>query len=115
MFFHIETKYLDYAVLLDPNVYITNHHPVLHTVLLGGLAKIGNLMGNVNIGIFIYSIIQIVIVVFTLALTIYYMRKLKTPSIIRIITLIIYALVPVFPLYAMSVVKDVIFNCLVII
>lgn len=115
MFFHIETKYLDYAVLLDPNVYITNHHPVLHTVLLGGLAKIGDLMGNVNIGIFIYSIIQIVIVVFTLALTIYYMRKLKTPSIIRIITLIIYALVPVFPLYAMSVVKDVIFNCLVII
>ena len=115
MFFHIETKYLDYAVLLDPDVYITNHHPVLHTVLLGGLAKIGDLMGNVNIGIFIYSIIQIVIVVFTLALTIYYMRKLKTPSVIRIITLIIYALVPVFPLYAMSVVKDVIFNCLVII
>lgn len=115
MFFHIETKYLDYSVLLDPNVYITNHHPVLHTVLLGGLAKIGDLMGSVNIGIFMYSIIQVLIVVSTLSFTIYYMKKLKTPSIIRIITLLIYALVPVFPLYAMSVVKDVIFNCLIII
>lgn len=115
MFFHIETNYLDYAVLLDPDVYITNHHPVLHTIILGGLTKIGDLIGNVNIGIFMYSILQIVIVVSTLSFTIYYMKKLKTPSIIRIITLVIYALVPVFPLYAMSVVKDVIFNCFVII
>lgn len=115
MFFHIETKYLDYAVLLDPNVYITNHHPVLHTVILGGLTKIGDLIGNVNIGIFMYSILQISVVVSTLSFTISYMKKINTPSIIRIITLIIYALVPVFPFYAMSVVKDVIFNCLVII
>lgn len=114
-FFHIETKYLDYSVLLDENVYITNHHPVLHTCLLGGLAKIGDILGNVNFGIFLYSIIQIVTVISTLSFTIKYMKKLNTPKIIRIITLLIYALVPVFPFYSLSVVKDVIFSCLVII
>lgn len=114
-FFHIETNYLDYSILLDENVYITNHHPFLHTILLGGLTKIGDILGNVNFGIFSYSIIQIVIVISTLSFTIKYMKKLKTPKIIRIVTLFIYALVPVFPFYAMSVVKDVIFNCFVII
>lgn len=113
-FFHIKTKYLDYSILLDPNVYITNHHPVLHTVLLGGLAKVGDIIGSVNVGIFMYSIIQICTLVGTLSYTIYYMKKINTPSIIRVISLIIYSLVPVFPFYAMSVVKDVMFNCFVI-
>ncbi|MGE5455553.1 MAG: DUF6020 family protein [Ignavibacteriales bacterium] len=113
-FFGLETHYIEGVNLIDENVLITNHHPVLHTALLGGSVKIGRMLGSDNFGLFIYSIIQISILVSVLAFTIKYMKKLNTPYWLRTIVLIIYALVPVFPFYAMSAVKDTIFTSLVI-
>ncbi len=113
-FFGIDTKYSYYNVLIDPNVLITNAHPVLHTLLIGSCLKIGTLIGSDNFGLFIYSVIQIAILSSTLAYTIKYMKKINIPIWFRIIALIIYALVPIFPFYSMSGVKDVIFSALMI-
>lgn len=114
-YFHIDNKYSYYSVLLDNNVIITNHHPVIHTLLLGSLAKLGlTLFNQINIGLFFYSLIQITVLATTLAYTISYMKKQNISIKYRIITLIIYGVVPVFPFYAISPVKDVIFGCLVI-
>lgn len=114
-FFHIDNKYSYYSILIDRNVIITNHHPVVHTLLLGFCAKIGIvLFNNINVGLFIYSIIQILILSFTLSYTIYYMKKINIKLWYRLVCLLIYALVPVFPFYAMSPVKDVLFSCFVI-
>lgn len=113
-FFGLETHYIEGVNLIDKDVLITNHHPVLHTALLGGSVKIGRMLGSDNFGLFIYSMIQISIFVSVLAFSIKYMKKLKTPYFLRGITLLIYSLVPVFPFYAMSAVKDVIFTSLVI-
>lgn len=114
-YFGIDNKYSSYVVLLDKNVIITNHHPVIHTLLLGTCANIGLILFNdINIGLFIYSIIQTIILALTLSYTIFFMKKINTSLKYQIICLLIYALVPVFPLYAMSPVKDVIFGCLVI-
>lgn len=113
-FFGMETHYIESVVLIDENVVITNHHPFFHTVLLGGCVKIGHMLGSDNLGLFLYSIIQITIFLSTLAFTIFYMKKLKVSTNFQIISLTIYALIPVFPLYAMSAVKDVIFTSLVI-
>lgn len=113
-FFGIDTKYSYYNVLIDPNVLITNAHPVLHTLLLGSCLKIGHSIGWDNLGLFIYSIIQITILSTTLAYTIRYMKDLKLPVWFRIIALAIYSLVPIFPFYSMSGVKDVIFSALMI-
>lgn len=112
-FFGIRTKYADYAILLDENVVMTNHHPVTHTVLLGGCLKLGTMIGNDNLGLFFYSIIQISVLANVLAFSIYYMQKmgLKTKYLIGV--LLIYALVPMFPLYAMSGVKDVLFGAFI--
>lgn len=115
-FFGIHTKYMDSVDLIDESVTITNHHPVLHTVLLGGCTKIGMvLFDSTNIGLFLYSIIQIIILLSALAFTIKYINKLNVPYYIKFGALIIYSLVPIFPLYAMSAVKDTIFTALVII
>lgn len=112
----IKTKYMDYSVSIDESVTITNHHPVAHTILLGSSVELGhNLFNSTNIGLFIYSVIQIIILASSLAFTIKFMNKLKSPYYLRIISLVIYALVPVFPLYAMSAVKDVIFSALIIV
>ena len=114
-FFGIRTKYADYAILIDESMQITNHHPVIHTLLLGGCLKLGTIIGNDNLGLFIYSIIQISILSCTLAYTIKYMIKnMNISNKVSLIFLLIYSLVPIFPFYAMSAVKDVIFSSFVI-
>jgi len=113
-FFGIRTKYADYAVLLDESVVMTNHHPVVHTLLLGGCLKFGRFLGSDNFGLFCYSIIQVLVLASVLALTIKYMKKLKISSKYCLITLLLYSFVPMFPLYAMSGVKDVLFGAFTI-
>ena len=113
-FFGIRTKYADYAVLLDENVVMTNHHPVTHTILLGSYLKLGTLIGNDNLGLFCYSLIQIAILAGTLAFTIYYMNKMQINNKYLIVVLLLYGLIPMFPLYAMSGVKDVLFGAFII-
>ena len=112
-FFGIRTKYADYAILLDENVVMTNHHPVTHTMLIGGCLKLGTLIGNDNLGLFFYSLIQIVVLASVLSFSIYYMQKMNLKTKYLIGVLLIYSFVPMFPLYAMSGVKDVLFGAFI--
>lgn len=109
----MHTRYMDSVVLLNPNVTLTNFNPLIHTLLLGGLFKFGYLIGNVNFGMFLYSIVQLSIVISIFAYSIYYLKKIKVNKTLIFIVLGIYSLVPLFPLYAMTAVKDVIFSSLV--
>ena len=113
-FFGIPNKYSTYNILLDPNVIITNHHPVVHTLLLGSCLKIGNMIGNDNLGLFLYSIIQIAILASVLSYVVKFLKELKLNTKFVIGSLLIFALVPAFPIYSMSAVKDVIFGSLII-
>lgn len=113
-FFGIRTKYADYAILLDEDVVITNHHPVFHTVILGGCLKIGHTLGSDNLGLFLYSTLQILALSGVLSFTISYLKKRKIPDKYLFLMLLIYAFVPMFPLYAMSGVKDTFFTTFVI-
>lgn len=113
-FFGIDNKYSYYSVLIDENMIITNHHPVLHTLLLGGFVKIGMIFGNFNFGLFLYSFLQTLILSFTLAYVVKFLFDQKMGKLYSLFCLIIFSIFPVFPLYAMSPVKDVIFSCLII-
>lgn len=110
----IHTRYMDSVVLLDPNMTLTNFNPLIHTLLLGNCFKLGYNIGNVNLGLFLYSIIQLVVLISVLAYSIYYMKKEEVPTKLLYITLGIYALVPVFPFYAMSTVKDTFFSAFIL-
>ena len=110
----IHTRYMDSVVLINENVFITNFNPVIHTLLLGGLFKFGYNLGSVNFGLFLYSILQTALVIMTFSYAIYFMKKQGIKSKYLIISLLIFALVPVFPMYAMTTVKDVIFSCLIL-
>ena len=101
-YFNINNKYSDYVVLIDKNVILTNHHPVVHTIILGSLVKLGiKLFSSLNAGLFIYSIIQTIILASTLSYTIKFMKDINVSLKYRKICFLIYSLVPVFPLYAM--------------
>ncbi|HIU40636.1 MAG TPA: hypothetical protein IAB68_04990 [Candidatus Aphodocola excrementigallinarum] len=114
-FFGIDNKYSTYVNLIDKSVIITNHHPVIHTLLIGSCVKLGvSIFNSTNAGLFIYSIIQTLILASTLSYTIKFLKEINVSVNVRKAVLLIYALVPVFPFYAMSPVKDVIFGCLII-
>ncbi|MDD3048477.1 MAG: DUF6020 family protein [Bacilli bacterium] len=112
--FNVHTKYSDYAIQLDQSVNITNHHPVLQTLLFGGCIRLGRLILNDNFGLFIYSLIQIITLASVLAYTIKYCKKIGISNKVRYIMLGLYCLVPVFPFYAMSGVKDTFYSAFVI-
>ena len=114
-FFGIDNKYSTYVNLIDESVIITNHHPVIHTLLIGSCVKLGvSIFNSTNVGLFIYNIIQTLILASTLSYTIKFLKEINVSVNVRKAVLFIYALVPVFPFYAMSPVKDVIFGCLII-
>ena len=113
-FFGIQNDYYEYVVMIPEGAKITNHHPVVHTLLLGGAAKLGAIVGDINLGLFLYSLIQVAILAATLAYTIKFLKERGINEGYLMLMLGVYSFVPVFPLYGMSVVKDTIFGCLVI-
>lgn len=115
-FYGIDNKYSYYVNLIDEDVIITNHHPVAHTILLGGCAKIGEaLFNDINMGLFMYTLVQLLIFISSLSISIVFLRKWKLPNIFWIGALLMYSLVPVFPFYGVSAVKDTIYTSFMLI
>ena len=110
----LHTRYMDSIVLINPNVTITNFNPVLHTIILGSLFKFGYSIGNVNLGLFMYSIIQIIFMISVLSYSVYYLKKIKINDVVILTILLCYSLIPVFPFYALSTNKDTIFSALIL-
>ena len=113
-FFGITNLYNLFSNLIDKNVIITNHHPIIHTLLLGFSLKLGNLLGNDNLGLFFYSIIQILILSSSLSYSIKYLKEIGVGGKYRLAMLFIYSFLPIYPFYAMTGVKDVIFSALTV-
>ena len=110
-YFGIDNKYSYYVNLIDKNQIITNHHPYLHTILLGTCVKIGLKLHNANFGFFLFTSIQLVTFLFTLSYSIYYLKKKNINYQQRLALLLIYSLVPFFPFYAITLVKDSLYTC----
>lgn len=113
-YFNEHTKYIDWVIQLDKNVNMTTHHPVIHTFLLGTAIKIGRVLINDNFGLFIYSFFQVLTLSSVLAYTIAFSKRHNVSNKWRIILLLIYSLVPMFPLYSMSGVKDTYYTAFII-
>lgn len=94
---------------------LTDLHPIIHTIILGGIVTIGQrITGNANTGIAIYTIMQMIIVAGCLAYTIIFLEKFKITKIIRVIALIYYSLFPVVIMFAMCATKDTIFSAMLL-
>lgn len=86
---------------------LSNHHPILHTISIGICMNIGKLIGNYNIGVAIYSLLQMLVTSAIFSFTIYYMAKRDVNIKIRILTLIFYALYPINGIYSITMWKDI--------
>jgi len=110
----IPTRYMDSVILLDESVTLTNFNPILHTFFIGGFFKLGVLLGNVNLGIFFSTFLQFLIVIAIFAYALSYLYREGVSLKILFFVLLFFAFVPVFPFYALTGVKDVLFSSFVL-
>lgn len=113
--FNIEDSTSKYLNLISEDVKLNNHHPVIHTLLLGGCVKIGMyLFQSENVGYFIYTLVQMLISAGTIAYCIKYMTRKQVPFWFRVGVLAFYSLVPAFVNWAILGTKDTLFTCMIL-
>lgn len=89
---------------------LTNHHPVFHTGLIAIFLNIGiNLFGNINLGVAMYTIFQMIAMATMFSIVLYYLSKKEIPLFIRIVILLFYMIYPINALFSVTMWKDVLF------
>jgi len=87
---------------------LNNSHPVVSTIIIGFLFSIGRSLGGDNFGVFFYVLIQSIFLAYVFAkssMTIKGFGKDK----LAISSVVFFALCPIWPLYAATVIKDTLF------
>lgn len=92
------------------NTLINNHHPVAYTILVGATAKMGMMLGNINSAMFIFTLVQMFILIIIYSYMIQYIKYLGVPIIFQLIALGFIMFVPMIPMYALTVTKDSIYG-----
>ena len=89
----------------------SNHHPFIHTIIIGLFINIGqNVFNNINIGVGLYSIFQILFMSSIFAYSLMTLYQKKVPKIIIITILLFFALCPYHIMYSITMWKDIPFG-----
>lgn len=113
-YFNVPNKYIDWVIQRDPNVFMTTHHPITQTFMLGWAIELGRFILDDNFGLFIYTIVQTLIYSSVLAYTIKFAKKHNVKTILCLILLGLYIFVPMFGFYTVSAVKDTLYTAFMI-
>ena len=88
-----------------------NNHPFVQTWFEGGIYHLGKIIfNNTTIAMGFYTLVQMLILSAIFAYAVRFLYKHKFNSIIVILVLLAYALLPQFTLYSVTVWKDVLFG-----
>ncbi len=108
--FGIDTTTSNYLQLIDPNVLLNGHHPVVHTALLGSLVEFGQkVLGDENLGLLLYTTLQFALTAAAVAHALAVLARLKVPTSARIAVLAFFVFVPLASQYAVTITKDTLF------
>lgn len=88
---------------------LTNQHPLLHIFFVLIPMTIGGWLGDYNIGVMLFSIMQMLVMSFVFAFTLLYMKNKGVPKAFVVLALIFFAIYPVNALFSITVWKDVMF------
>lgn len=110
MAFNYETGLASTVERINESVFLTNHHPVLYTVIIGTIIRIARMCGaSDNIAIFICALLQCILSAAIATYSIIYCNKeLKRPN-IAMAALCFYILCPWIPSYVIMISKDTLF------
>lgn len=85
----------------------TTFHPPASTFLMGAVVSVGRkLFGSDNMGIFLYTSLQTVCMIASLAYGMWLLRRWKTPYWLRTAILAFFAIIPMWPSYSFTLIKD---------
>ena len=95
---------------------LTQHWPVTSTYFFGFTYDVGRMIFHSNnAAIFFVTVVQTVICAISLAFTINVQKNINVSSGWRLISLVIYSIMPIFPRYLTALVKDALFSCSVVV
>ena len=84
----------------------TTAQPIFHTVLFSFFVQIGLWLGNENLGLFLFVIMQSLVMSGVLAYSLYLMKQWNVSRWLRMLTMGIYTIAPYYTGYASFPIKD---------
>ncbi|MDR1712877.1 MAG: DUF6020 family protein, partial [Coriobacteriales bacterium] len=90
---------------------LNTHYPVMYTIALKGFLFLGNLLGNINIGILVLTVLQCVLIAMTTAYMLCWLLKHNIRREIVLICLVLTCLHPSFGKMAVTLWRDQLFSC----
>ena len=97
------------------NLSYSNHHPVLHTLIIKLFYDLGNLLtGNSNIGLLLYTIFQMVVACFTFSFTTYTLYKNNINKYVVVFIWLFFFITPYNAIYSVTIWKDILFSYIVL-
>lgn len=100
---------------IDGNMLLSNHHPVLHTILTGSFSYIGSLLNSQNIGILLYVMLQIIVINWAIVLLCRKLYKVCNKHIKWCnVLVLIYAIHPFFSLWSIELAKDQLYSAILL-
>lgn len=85
---------------------LSNHLPVLSTLLEGSIFHLGSIIKDYNFGLFLYVFLQSILQSSLFSYTIYWIWKLTKNIYLEIFTFLFFLLNPIFQIWGISFVKD---------
>ena len=95
--------------------WLNAHHPVLDTLLFSSFYLLGDKLGSPNLGILLYSVIQILLCSAAFSYMLIYMDRIGIPYRIRRLGFFFLAFIPFVPMFVICMVKDSVFALLFVI
>jgi len=118
-YFHQDTSWSVESInLLNEDVYINKHHSVFHTVITGLIFSLGKSISSFRLGAIIYTVLQVLLLLSIFAFSIKYMKKIKIPNLVILLSILFLGLNPIIVTHAICTIKDTpnaIFNLLYVI
>ena len=94
---------------------VTDSHTLLHLLFMYIPFKLGTLLfSNINMSVGLISLTQMIVMALTFAYTIKFLKSRKVPNIVLIIMVLFYGLLPVNGFYSITLWKDIIFSCSIV-
>lgn len=107
-FFNYDGMFQTVQVLYDEVPY-NAHHPLLHTLIEGGIIKLGYKLHNedLTLGVFLYNAFQMTMCAVTFSYVVEYIKIRFKSKFLHIFSIIYFAIHPTVIMFAMSTTKDI--------
>ncbi len=91
------------------DIFITNHHPYILTIIFNAFINWGLGRGDICQGVAAYVLLQMVILSLIFAGALYYIRSCGVSRKRVVLSLLIIMFLPIFPMYAICMLKDTVY------